>query len=883
MENLYNPAAMSEQEIKNTFVARHGLVDRLVNMIQRQPEGAGVQHVVLVAPRGMGKTTLLLMMQFAITDRGLAPPWLAVPFPEELYGVNDLADFWLETLANVSRATGDADLPQAVERLKTRYPNSSQLQEAALALLRDWCRRNGRRLILLVDNFHMILSQINNEQENAALRHVLMNEGFLMIIGAAPTFFKEASRYDEPLYNFFQIERLERLTFEDIQSLLRQRAAADGLTDFETTLTANTTRLRVLQYFTGGNARLVLMLYRIITRSDVSEVRRDLELLLDQVTPYYKDKTEALPAQQRKILDHIARASGQTHEGVSPSEIAKAVRLTPQLVSAQLKRLVEQGYVQPANLRGRSTFYTLSEPLYSLWYQMRFGRDAHERMAWLVSFLRRWYDRAEIDTENRRLATQFQSLFDAGHLQEARSALEHQYLLAFATDDEWNRIHALSSVVRGYLNLNDKTALSEVLSSTGLEQLDPLIMGDLIRAGHVGQEIAVSHNMAVEQSRSVAIIGIEALRLHDLDKFLEATLQEIKLVPRWYGAWRANGIALRLLKRHDEALQSMNHALSLKPNDVGSLSERSQILLELGEPEKALDDLDQAILIDPEHWGAIHRRGVSLSKLGEHKKAITDFDKSLRLNPNHAQAWYDCGISYEAVNEYEKALANYDMAISLMPNNLTFVVRRLAPLGQLHRFDELLELLDHLEGIFFKLVFPNDTNSHSQAVRETMDTIKESSKIIRQCTSRAKAATFILPVFQFLKASAEAYNLGDLHTARARWQDAIASGIKANSMPQESKDSIENLPKWQERAIPFLVEIAQDGHPECARTLITESHMEDHFFPLARALDYLASGDEALIEKLTPVMRPIVEEVVAKMRSAQTTANEASSEVSPSN
>src|SRR5437660_461018 len=98
MEHLYNPDLMSEQEIKQTFVARHELINELIALIERQPEGAGVQHVVLIAPRGMGKTTILLMVQFAIRDRGLASRWQPVRFREESYGIYDLADLWLEVL-----------------------------------------------------------------------------------------------------------------------------------------------------------------------------------------------------------------------------------------------------------------------------------------------------------------------------------------------------------------------------------------------------------------------------------------------------------------------------------------------------------------------------------------------------------------------------------------------------------------------------------------------------------------------------------------------------------------------------------------------------------------------------------------------------------------
>jgi DNA-binding MarR family transcriptional regulator len=296
-----------------------------------------------------------------------------VKFAEESYGVYDLSDFWIEALIRLSAETDDAELLERAEKLKKQYRDSDDLQEAALALIKDWRQQHQKRLVLLVDNFDMILEQINDERDNARLRDVLMNDGTVMLLGGATTFFREARAYEQPLYNFFRIFNLDNLRFAQMQDLLRRRAKIDKIEDFEKTLKANEGRLRVLEYFTGGNPRLVLMLYRVVIQSDISEVRRGLEKLLDEATPYYKAKVESLPAQQRKILDHIARESSRTHEGVTPTAIAEATRLKPNQVSAQLKRLSELGYVRAANLRERNSYYTLSEPLYAIWHQMRFG------------------------------------------------------------------------------------------------------------------------------------------------------------------------------------------------------------------------------------------------------------------------------------------------------------------------------------------------------------------------------------------------------------------------------------------------------------------------------------------------------------------------------
>lgn len=416
MQFLYNPSLMSKQEIKSTFVGRENLIDEIISLIEHQPIGAGVQHVLTIAARGMGKTTVLLMTQFAMEDKKLTKQWQPVKFAEESYGIYDLADFWLEVIYQLSAETEDNQLLQSVTELKTLYTENVNLQEASLALIKDWCQKNKKRLVLLIDNFDIILEQINDERENARLRDVLMNNGTLMIIGTATTFFHEVRDYDQPLYNFFKIYNLESMKYPQVEDILRRRAKFDQIPHFEDKLKTNINRLRVLEHFTAGNPRLVLMLYRVLVMTDISDIRQSLESLLDEVTPYYKAKVESLPAQQRKILDYIAHISSKTNEGVTPTEIAEACRLTVNQVSSQLKRLSILSYVRAANLRGRSSYYTLSEPLYAIWYQMRFGRDAQQRMQWLINILEALYSCEEIniDIESMKLEALFQEYLIKG-------------------------------------------------------------------------------------------------------------------------------------------------------------------------------------------------------------------------------------------------------------------------------------------------------------------------------------------------------------------------------------------------------------------------------------------------------------------------------------
>ncbi|MBK7705373.1 MAG: MarR family transcriptional regulator [Acidobacteria bacterium] len=179
----------------------------------------------------------------------------------------------------------------------------------------------------------------------------------------------------------------------------------------------------------------MLMLFDVITKSRLTDVQKALEDLLDEITPFFKSKIELLPPQQRKILDFIARTSFERNEGVTPKEIAERVRLKQNQASAQLKRLSDDGYVRAANVRGRSSFYVLSEPLMAIWYQMRFGRAAYEKRRWLITILKALYDQVELEGEYRSLDHRYSKFLASGDVARASDVLSHRYCLALAMDE----------------------------------------------------------------------------------------------------------------------------------------------------------------------------------------------------------------------------------------------------------------------------------------------------------------------------------------------------------------------------------------------------------------------------------------------------------------
>jgi tetratricopeptide (TPR) repeat protein len=243
---------------------------------------------------------------------------------------------------------------------------------------------------------------------------------------------------------------------------------------------------------------------------------------------------------------------------VTPSAIAAAVRLSTNQVSAQLKRLSENGYVRAANLRGRSSYsyYTLSEPLYALWHQMRFGRETRERMQWLVNFLRVWYTVEERGVESERLTARFREYLSADRLYEARDVLEHHRYLAEVMEGTPARANAVEHVIRGYLEIKDaETVKNELLATVNLESLSQETLHKFQEAGCLSEEqviraTATKLTPAVTQQEKEFVEAIASAFIEYFEGRLENALrhfdQALKIKPGGDAAWSSRGACLLL-------------------------------------------------------------------------------------------------------------------------------------------------------------------------------------------------------------------------------------------------------------------------------------------------------------------------------------------------
>jgi DNA-binding MarR family transcriptional regulator len=85
---------------------------------------------------------------------------------------------------------------------------------------------------------------------------------------------------------------------------------------------------------------------------------------LDRLTPTYRAAIVRLPPQQRQVLDAVARVPG----GARRAEIRERTRIAPSVLSSQLRRLEEAGWVLVMGDR-----VVLQDPDLGRWWWWRYG------------------------------------------------------------------------------------------------------------------------------------------------------------------------------------------------------------------------------------------------------------------------------------------------------------------------------------------------------------------------------------------------------------------------------------------------------------------------------------------------------------------------------
>ncbi len=154
--------------------------------------------------------------------------------------------------------------------------------------------------------------------------------------------------------------------------------------------------------------------------------------------------------------------------------------------------------------------------------------------------------------------------------------------------------------------------------------------------------------------------------------------------------YNALGVARSYAGRHEQALESFDAAIRLKPELAEAWVNRAAALDALGRLDESVRDYDQALKLRPQDAATYNGRGNALARMNRPEDALKDYDEAIGLRPSYGLAYYNRGNIHFNASRLDLALDDYDEAIKLMPAYARAWNNRATVLAQLGRGDDAL-------------------------------------------------------------------------------------------------------------------------------------------------------------------------------------------------
>jgi tetratricopeptide (TPR) repeat protein len=660
----YNPAFLTPEELVQSFVVRYAELDTIVQVIRENVTQSN-QHILVIGPRGIGKTMLALRVVEEIREEDdLRQTWYPLVFGEESYQVSTPGEFWLEALFHLAHKTQDDRWGRTHEELMQER-DEERLRERALAQLMDFADAEGKRILLVVENFNMLLGEQIDDSDAWKLRHTLLHEPRVMLLATATSRFKAIDNSDKAMFDLFKLHELGPLDEIECGTLWSSISGKE----------ASDERVRPLQILTGGNPRLLAIISTFAARMSLKELMDDLMQLVDDHTEYFKTHLDNLPPIERKAYLALA----ELWDPAPARKVADFARLNVNKASSLLRRLVERGMVMEADGQGRAKLYQVSERMYNIYYLMRRRGAPSQRVRGLVRFMVPFYGPREMVRLTRRIAEEACKLepelrrehfwtYEA--IVRSASIPSLRRRLIEAAPAEFFEMPDIPSSIRQFVEM-EKREHAEALEAQVAELLKA---GEELEGAGKFEEAEVMYRRVVEMAPKSARgwLQLGLLLDEELERYDEAEKayrKAIEIDHKFVPAWMLFGLLLQeKLERYDDAEKAYRKAVEIGEKSAWPWAGLASLLYEkLSRYDEAENAYRKAIEIDQEFAPAwIGLAGLLHEKLERYDEAEKAYRKAIEIDESLAWAWAWLGqLLDEKLERYDEAEKAYRKAIEI--------------------------------------------------------------------------------------------------------------------------------------------------------------------------------------------------------------------------
>src|SRR5712675_1676982 len=150
----------------------------------------------------------------------------------------------------------------------------------------------------------------------------------------------------------------------------------------------------------------------------------------------------------------------------------------------------------------------------------------------------------------------------------------------------------------------------------------------------------------------------QAIALHQQGHLVRAKAAYeniLKAEPKHFDALHLLGVIAIQEKQHQLAVDLIDQAIAINPNDAAFYSNRGIALQALKLLDAAVASYDQAIAVKPDYAEAHYNRGTALHELKRLEEAVAGYDKAIALRPDYAQAHNNRGNALRVLKRQDAA------------------------------------------------------------------------------------------------------------------------------------------------------------------------------------------------------------------------------------
>jgi tetratricopeptide (TPR) repeat protein len=380
---------MEDDVILSLSTGREKELDFVLEIIERNvnvKRGTPLQHILLIGPRGSGKSFFLRLVEVHLKNKGLSE---FVLLPEEQLNIYQPAEL-IRQIKNKFMGKDEINNIAGWSSNDIGKEWESEIVELEKALSEKHCSH----IVAAVENFDLLLKKEGAFKDNRAaglLRKFLTEKSWITLI-ATSLYPDIESNYDYPIFHFFARHELNNWNESDHLSYLGKisKKTVDG--DFNDFSKA---KIRALTRFTGGSPRITVIMADILAKNRLDSAAKTLEHTIDELTPFYQDLINRMPNKSKLLFDALIRGG----EPCTQSELAQRVGTTQNIISQHFNKLQIGGYLFAETVPGKKyKLYSVRDRLFAHFYKMRYILHGSEKsiLAVMSEFLTQLYINSEL-------------------------------------------------------------------------------------------------------------------------------------------------------------------------------------------------------------------------------------------------------------------------------------------------------------------------------------------------------------------------------------------------------------------------------------------------------------------------------------------------------